>query len=332
MRDGEIAYLAFTEKGRALAERLRESLGGETDCTRDGAALADWTAERFATARALVYVGAAGIAVRAVAPHLAGKASDPAVVCVDEGGHYAIPLVSGHLGGANALAREIARVLGAEAVVTTATDVNGVFAVDEWARVQRMAVADPKRIKTVSAKLLAGGTIAVRSSFPIGGEPPEGMELRGEGDADVWVDIRSHDALTLVPRCLVLGVGCRRGTAPETLERGLAAFCEAEGVSAAAICAAATIDLKEDESGLLAFCDAHGWPISFYGADDLRNVPGEFTSSERVLRHVGVDNVCERAAVLASGGALAARKYSGHGVTFALAKRAVSLDWRWRDG
>lgn len=332
MNGEEIAYLAFTERGRALAERLRAALGGEVSCTRDGAALADWTAESFRAKRALVFVGAAGIAVRAIAPHLKSKASDPAVVAVDERGRFAVPLLSGHLGGANELARRIAAACGAAAAVTTATDAHGIFAVDEWARAQGMAVADAGKIKAVSAALLAGGSVAVRSEFPIGGEPPEGV-FRTPGDgADVWVDIRPHDALTLVPRALTLGVGCRRGTAREALEARFAAFCAENNVLPEAVADAATIDLKREEAGLAAFCAAHGWALRFYTAAELAAAEGTFTPSDFVARTAGVDNVCERAAVKAAGGPLLAGKYAGGGVTFALARKDVRLDWRRRNG
>lgn len=332
MKNREIAYLAFTEKGCALAQTLCASLGGEVSCTRDGVRLADWTAKALSSKRALVYVGAAGIAVRAVAPHLVSKASDPAVVAVDECGHFAVPLVSGHLGGANELARQIAGVCGATAVITTATDANGVFAVDEWARVQGMSVDDVRRIKKVSAKLLAGETIAVRSAFPIDGAPPEGVTLTERDDADVWVDVSAHDAMTLVPRALVLGIGCKRGTANEALETRFAAFCEENGILPSAICAAATIDLKRDEQGLAAFCAAHGWTLSFYTAEELAAVEGNFTPSAFVAQTTGVDNVCERAAVKLAGGELSVKKYAGDGMTFALAQKDIHLDWRWRNG
>ena len=100
MKSREIAWLAFTEKGRALAQRLCASLGGEVSYTGDGVSLRDWTGKAFAESRALVFVGAAGIAVRAVAPHLASKRSDPAVIGMDEAGRFVIPLLSGHIGGA----------------------------------------------------------------------------------------------------------------------------------------------------------------------------------------------------------------------------------------
>ena len=332
MKNGEIAYLAFTERGRALAQTLGKALGGEVRCTRDGVSLADWTAESFASCRALVYVGAAGIAVRAIAPQLVSKASDPAVIAVDECAHFAVPLASGHLGGANELARRIARACGATAVITTATDANGVFAVDEWARVQGMAADDPQKIKTVSAKRLAGETIAVRSAFSIDGAPPEGVTLSETDNADVWVDFYAHGALTLVPPTLVLGVGCKRGTTRETLEERFTRFCEENGILPEAICASATIDLKRDETGLSDFCAAHGWTLSFYTAEELAAVEGDFTPSAFVAQTTGVDNVCERAAVKRANGELTVKKYAGDGVTFALAKRNYSLDWRWQNG
>ena len=334
MKNGELYLLSFTERGRALARRLREALGGEADCTRDGAQLRAWTAERFPIARALIFVGAAGIAVRAVAPYLVHKADDPAVVCVDEGGSFAIPLVSGHLGGANELAREIARILGATAVITTATDVNGVFAADEWARVQGCAVLGTEQIKAVSGKLLSGEPVEVKTLFPVDGEPPEGVELSDTAEPDVWVDVRPHAGLVVAPRALRLGIGCRRGVTKETLEARFATFCRVSGVLPESIAEAATIDLKADEKGLLAFCAGHGWNLKFYSDEELLKAEGTFTASDFVETQIGVDNVCERAAMLSAGmdGELFVRKFAGEGVTFALSRRPVRLDWRWRNG
>ena len=142
------AYIAFTARGLALAQRLAAACPGSVARGgADGVPLADWTARQFAQSDALIFVGAAGIAVRAIAPHCRSKAADPAVVVLDEGGQFAIPLLSGHLGGANDLARWLAAVCGAVPVITTATDGRGVFAVDEWARRQNCAVAEPERIK-----------------------------------------------------------------------------------------------------------------------------------------------------------------------------------------
>lgn len=332
MKNDAIACLAFTERGRALAERISAAMGGEVSCTRDGIRLREWTQLWFTRARALVFVGAAGIAVRAVAPHLRSKAVDPAVICVDEAGSFVIPLLSGHLGGANELACEIAAALDATAAVTTATDVRNVFAVDEWARVQGCAVDDPKKIRAVSSKLLAGEEVTIRSAFPIEGEPPEGVEFVRSGEADVWVDVRPHGGLTLSPQVLVLGVGCKRTTPCEVIERRFSEFCRVRGILTGAVCAAATIDRKLDEPGLLEFCEKHRWTLTGYTAEELEAVKGTFTPSEFVTEITGVDNVCERSAVKASGGRLMVKKYAGEGVTLALARRETRLDWRWRGG
>ena len=142
------AYLAFTSKGLALARKLAAAQpGAVARCGENGVTLANWTAAQFAQSDAIVFVGAVGIAVRAIAPHCRSKATDPAVVVLDECGRFAIPLLSGHLGGANNLARRLAKACGAVPVITTATDANGVFAVDEWAKHQHCLVAEPARIK-----------------------------------------------------------------------------------------------------------------------------------------------------------------------------------------
>lgn len=329
-----IAYLSFTERGAALAERLRAALGGTASCTRqtEDFSLAKWTEEAFNAYDALVFVGAVGIAVRAVAPHLKSKAKDPAVVAVDECGRFAVPVVSGHLGGANDLARAISKICGAVPVITTATDVNGLFAVDEWAKRQHCAVTDPHGIKAVSAKILAGRTVRVRSEWPIEGQCPEGVSLTDGPDWDVRVDVRRHDGgLCLAPKALVLGVGCRRGTSREALETAFRELCEEQNLWPEAVCAAATIDLKAEEAGLLDFCAAHGWPLETYSAEELRRAEGTFTASAFVERTTGVDNVCERGAVLAAGGPLLTGKHAGNGVTMALAWRTFRLDWRWKD-
>ena len=329
----KLAYLSFTEKGRQLAGRLAAALGGTAQRCGASCSLEAWTAAHFSQSDGLVYVGAAGIAVRAIAPYLKSKTTDPAVVVVDECARYAIPILSGHLGGANDLARAIGRVCGAIPVLTTATDVNGVFAVDEWAKRQNCLVLNPERIKTVSAKLLAGGTITVQSSWPIAGQPPRNVCQTEDRGADVLLDLRPSpgEALQLVPRIAVLGVGCKKNVLPQTLETALAAFLTGAGVCEQAISAVASIDLKKNEPGLLDFCAAHGWPLKTYPAEQLREVEGQFTPSAFVKGVTGVDNVCERSAVLASGGTLCQGKTAGDGITMALALAPYQPNWRWQD-
>ena len=328
----KLAYLSFTEKGRQLAGRLAAALGGTAQRCGASCSLEAWTAAHFSQSDGLVYVGAAGIAVRAIAPHLKSKTTDPAVVVVDECARYAIPILSGHLGGANDLARAIGRVCGALPVLTTATDVNGVFAVDEWAKRQNCLVLNPERIKTVSAKLLAGGTITVQSSWPIAGQPPRNVCQTEDRGADVLLDIHpgTGEKLHLVPRIAVLGVGCKKNVSFQTLETALAAFLTGAGVCEQAISAVASIDLKKNEPGLLDFCAAHGWPLKTYPAEQLRAVEGQFNPSAFVQGVTVLDNVCERSAVLASGGTLCQGKTARDGITMALALAPYQPNWRWQ--
>ena len=169
----QIAIAGFTTNGCVLAQKIANELESARAWAPRRIAeevglpgfdsVGAWTGEAFAQGcDGIVFVGACGIAVRAVAPYVASKMHDPAVVCVDEAGRWAISLLSGHVGGANDLARRIARIVGATPVVTTATDVRGVFAIDEWAARCGLVIANPQLIKRVSGALLEGGHVGVR--------------------------------------------------------------------------------------------------------------------------------------------------------------------------
>ena len=331
MRDG-IAFTAFTERGTTLAEKLRTELGGSLRSREEP--LSEWVGREFPRRRALIFIGAVGIAVRAVAPHLQAKAEDPAVVVLDECGNFAIPLLSGHLGGANAVAGQIAAICGATPVITTATDLQGVFAVDLWAKRQNMTVLQPERIRQVSGKLLRGERSTVACRWPISGEIPQGVaSASGETEADVAVDYRCRpsesSALQLVPRILCLGIGCRKGARAEEIREAFSEFCRQRGILPQAVVSVASIDVKRNEEGLLQYCREIGLPVCFFSAARLRETEGSFTASAFVEKTVGVDNVCERAAVLSSGGPLIERKYTGDGVTFALAEMPFAPEWKW---
>lgn len=329
-------FLAFTDRGESLARDLARALGGEAMRSGKPETLREWTEKRFVSGGALVFVGAVGIAVRAIAPYVDKKWKDPAVVAVDECGRFAIPLLSGHLGGANRLARAIAELCGATPVVTTATDLHGLFAVDDWARVQNLCVVEPERIRTVSAKVLAGGTLRLWSRFPIEGTPPDEVELlsappAGESSPppDVFLSVHREngEALHLAPRAVVIGVGCRRGISRESIEDAFAAFLAESGLLPQSVRAVASIDLKKDEEGLLAFCRAHGWPLETRSAQELNETPGDFTPSPFVQSVTGTDNVCERSAAAVSGGSILHRKRSLGGVTMAAALAPLHLTW-----
>lgn len=328
----KVALIAFSAQGEALGRRMEQALEAAGDtCTLDrggkgGCSLAGWAASRFTQCDALVFIGAADIAVRAVAPHLKSKTTDPAVLCCDEGGRYCVPLVSGHIGGANALATRLAACCGSLAVITTATDGRGLFAVDTWAVGQGLHICNPAGIKGVSARLLEGQTVDLYSDWPVEGMPPPQVRIIQAEPCQIRITDRvfEGDGLVLAPPSLALGVGCRRGTTREAIERAFARVMGQCGLLHQAVGQVASIDLKAHEEGLLAFCEAHGYPFATYTAKQLARVAGQFTPSAFVQQVTGVDNVCERAA-LAGGGRLCVPKQAGDGVTIALARRGVSL-------
>ena len=330
------AVIAFTRRGAALGDMIAERLGGDLHVparfAQDfGAAAYDsleaWTAEAWQSRDALLFIGACGIAVRAIAPHVRDKFTDPAVVVMDEGGRFVIPLLSGHVGGANALAAALAEVTGGQAVISTATDVNGRFAVDVWARERGLAITDRQLAKAVSAAILEDEAVGFASDFDHG--CPPGLRP-GRAELGVWVTCRSGGGpfprtLRLVPRQLVLGIGCRRGIAKEAVAAAVDAALEMAGLDPQAAAAVATIELKAEEPGLLAFCRERGLPLRAYSAAALSAVPGDFTASPFVRSVTGVDNVCERAA-LAEGGTLLLPKTAGNGVTVAIALTEAGPD------
>lgn len=298
----------------------------------------EWTGKRFADSDAIVFVGACGIAVRSIAPFVKSKKTDPAVVVVDEKGNYAISLLSGHLGGANELAWEIAELVGAEPVVTTATDLNRKFAVDVFAKKNGCRISDMKLAKEVSAALLAGEEVGFGTDFFCEGELPRGLCLckAQEERPELGIFVTLHDreclfvhTLYLIPRILTVGVGCKKGTPKETVEEVIRRACVEVSVSPAAVAQVASIDLKREEEGILEYCRERNLPFVTYTAEELRQAEGTFTASGFVEKVTGVDNVCERAAVLGSStdgkaGRLIGRKYARDGVTAALAVK----DWR----
>ncbi|PWM37170.1 MAG: cobalamin biosynthesis protein CbiG [Clostridiales bacterium] len=339
----KLRMLAFTGRGARLCRALATALAGTGyDCeafaggraAREAGmpplpgSLQDFAGQAFRECGGLIFVGACGIAVRAIAPHLRDKFTDPAVLVIDDRGRYVIPLLSGHVGGANELAKTVAGALGATPVITTATDVNDLFSVDAWAKREDLHLAGRQAAKEVSARLLDCKEVFLYSDFAIDGPLPGGVVLSDKGECGICLSLDENKnpfscTLNLVPRLVTAGIGCRKGTSGRQIEEQVCAALAQSGISPHALCAAASIDCKREEPGLLDFCERYRLPLRTFTAAQLQKAPGEYTPSRFVEETVGVDNVCERAAVLA-GGRLIVRKRARDGVTVALAVR----EWR----
>lgn len=314
-----IAY--FTDRGRELCDSLEWLFQEDKIFIRSDEALKDWTRTAFENADAIIFIGAAGIAVRSCAPFLRGKDRDPAVIVCDELERYVIPILSGHIGGANALALQMSRYLDAEPVITTATDLNGVWAADNWAMEKGFYIFDPQNIKYISSALLRGEKVGMVCDIPVDlGALPENVVLNDTG-LDVGIDITPFSrassfkkGLKLVPRCIALGVGCKKNT--EAFDM-IKAFTHLR-IHKEAVKYVATIDIKKDERAVHSLCRCTGAELLCYTADELANVKGVFSASDFVKSITGVDNVCERAAKKASnGGELIIKKTVYNGTTIA---------------
>ena len=359
----KIVMMACTARGfeamRRCEKRLKEILPAVEILTygrcshvsgfEDKPKLSELTAEWFERADALVFFTAAGIAVRCIAPFVSDKFHDPAVLVVDESARFVIPLLSGHAGGANRLAGIIAKALDSQPVITTATDGRGLFAVDVFAVENGLVISDRTKAKRISSRLLAGEEAAVFSDCA-GKLRLSNSSLRkclnryGKGTvqaadragADIILSFRQlpedpADALYLIPRILTLGIGCRKGTARDRISDAVLEMLEKNGIFRQAVFGIASIDLKKNEAGLLAFAKEWQLPIIFYTADELRAVSGDFVPSSFVESVTGVDNVCERSAVLLAGknGGLLIGKHKKEGVT---AAAGISIPGRGQAG
>ena len=364
------AVISFTAKGAAKNRDLTALLQKQISCT--GYSFYKYTLEGqtafrnvgslteilFSSCELLIFIGAAGIAVRAIAPFIREKDQDPAVLVMDEHALHVISLLSGHLGGANDWCRQLALLTGAEPVITTATDLNNVFAVDLFARDNGLFIENRDGIKEVSGRLLHGEKVGFYSELPWEGRLPEmlvpcekggdgllrpqrgeensgqpecGIENNGLPECGIVISARPHAVhfpvtCRLALQDLTVGIGCRKGVAGAEISAFLEAVFQKYGLDKRRIARFASIRLKEKEPGILELAFAERLPFVTFTAQELEAVPGTFAASGFVRKTVGVDNVCERAAVLGSGGGkLLVPKQAAGGITIAAAQRIPDI-------
>lgn len=325
----KIAIFALTERGKALGERIRAHLDAELYLPQAIAGkgtvpfkdLRETVSTTFRRYKGLVFIMATGIVVRIVAPLLKGKERDPAVVVMDEDGRFAISLLSGHLGGANLLANRIGELTGAQPVITTATDVNGLPSIEAIASAIGCRIEEVGRIKLVNSAILRGKRIAfigedgvrlgvIREILKCFGLERRwgvfGLDERPKGWLPVIITERMIpdlpvEAFILRPRSIAIGVGCDRGVGWEEVERAYRMVLKRWGISPLSVARLATIDIKRDEEGLLHFAERHGLRIDFYSKEELAGFPLPSGVSGVVMERVGVGGVCEPAAMRSAG-------------------------------
>lgn len=348
----KLAIIAITRNGALLGARLRDALGqadlyvlqkyrgqaGKESIPFSGE-LRELVRKLWPEVQGFVFIMAAGIVVRVIAPHLDGKEKDPAVVVMDEAAKFAISLLSGHIGGANELACRCAFVTGAREVITTATDVNCLPSFDMLAIEEGWAIDDLSRVKTLNSLLLDGEEIAVvdatglvRPYFHGRGKLCfyetflEALQSKALGylfvtNRHLPPQSQSERLLILRPKNLVLGIGCNSSTSLEEIEEVVSANLKRLFLSLKSVSCVASATAKREEPGLLAFADKYHLPLKFYDSDELNGVHVPSPPSPHALQAIGATGVAEPAAILASdGGRLLLRKVKSGNVTLAVAE------------
>lgn len=363
--------VAFTDRGRLLSRKAEDACRRRADREILWRDLTEIDEETFRNADVIFFFCASGIAVRKIAPFLADKTSDPAVLVIGEEGSYVISLLSGHLGGANRWTREIAGILGAQPVITTATDGRKLPSIDLWASKCGLSIDDIKLAKRVTAYLLKENSESgclETADFPYLFDRPDsrcssaeasllpaaarkiasalrnervGEEVSSSGFSDkeygrageraqyaicITENLQlfsGENTLILRPKRCVLGVGCRRGTDAGKMREFIFEFLKQNGIDPRLVERICSIDRKKDEACIKTAARALNVPFTVFSAEELAAVPGSFSRSDFVEETVGIDNVCERAAVCGAGpeSRLIVKKTIADGMTAAAALR-----------
>lgn len=341
---GSIAIWAITPAGAAIAARIADKIpgatifAGKTASPLPGRAagfssLAEAVQREFAGFDAHVFVMAAGIVVRMIAPHIGEKYTDPAVVAIDDAGRFAVSLLSGHSKGANTLAGLVAHFTGATPVITTATDNAGVPAVDLLAEKHGLFIENPETIRIISMAFLTGKRVWRHDPWKILEAGLKGYTEPMPGDAEndasfempgIFIDhaVKTLPGNVLVarPKTLAVGLGCNRDTPADELICAVQAVFDRFGLSTASICHFVTIREKTSEPGMIETAAHFGRPLFGFSKEELAGVKTVPNPSKMVHKHMGVTSVCEAAAIVSvKTGGLVVFKQKTKNTTLAVA-------------
>jgi cobalt-precorrin 5A hydrolase len=356
---GGVAVVAITRHGVETALNIRGALVVEglkvsvfapkkyvksSVCELDGK-FGDFVKENFGKLDAIVAVMATGIIIRAVAPFIESKLSDPAVIGVDTSGKFVISLLSGHYGGANDLTKLIAKGIGATPVITTASDSIGKQSVDELAKILRLTIENPKSLTPVNAAIVNDEPVVLVlvNDVKIPTEMVNGFEIRQAGSCEEAVKIvNCYTAGAIITRelmktvifdkpftvlrarSIVVGLGCRKDSSCEQLVEAVNAALKTVSLPAGRIDLFASVDIKRNSAAMLNAAKLFNTPLEFLSVETLHSLshPDLSPDSKLVKEKIGVGGVCERAALIIAGknSKLILKKTKLNGTTVAIAE------------
>ncbi len=334
----KIGIISFTEKGNKLAHKIQGELSEHAiSCVcgfgSEKIDFKQWTKEQFESSDGIVFISAMGICVRAIAPYIQSKTKDPFVILLDELGRNCVSVLSGHIGRGNKVTEMIANKIESNPVITTATDINHIFAIDNFAIERGYAICNPHCIKEVSSKLLRCEKVIVKSEFKLSNLPPNVVEAKGIEKADVIITYKedlAENSLILIPPVLHLGMGCRKDKDSAQVLHFVEEILKEYQLSKKAIKDLGSVELKKEEKALIELADSFEIGTHFFTVETLNEVEGEFESSDFVKKTVGTDNVCERSA-LKLGQKLIVKKQKKNGMTIAVSLDEIEIDFREKE-
>lgn len=276
----------------------------------------------------IIFVSSTGIAVRAIAPFVKNKASDPAILVIDILAKYVISLLSGHLGGANELTLRISNILGAEPIITTATDNLNIIAPDIIAKENNLVIEDMKMAKEVAALLVAGKKVAFVDEAGILKVPKGYTSETYKAEGLVYVTNKSvikascTKTLKLIRKNLILGIGCKKSYDSIEMEKRTLEKLRELGFSPKAVKIIASIEVKAEETAIVNLSKSLNAQFKIFNVEEIKKVEHNFKGSDFVERNVGVRAVAEPVAFLA-GGANLTEKYNLNGMTMCVGEEKV---------
>ncbi|WP_042278336.1 cobalt-precorrin 5A hydrolase [[Clostridium] dakarense] len=351
--EAKIAIVCITENGKNLALRINEKLSDshvyivknkKNNLTNDSTNLNIFMVEKkvselvgdlFNKYQSILFIMATGIVVRTIAPYIVNKFSDPAVLVTDEKGKNVISLLSGHMGGANELTNNISSLIGANPVITTATDVNRKSSLDMIAKGLNAYIDDfRENVKDVNAMLVNNGQVGIyidgdykvdTRGFNVLDNLNETCDLEkvviitNKNNLEN-IDFNNDKFIKVIPKDIVIGIGCRRNTESELLENSLKDFLFNNNIDIKAVNRIGSIDIKKDEKAIIDLSVSLDVPFKTLSAEDISKVDYLFDKSEFVKKNVGVYCVAEPVAHILSNGNLIIEKHKYKGITFSIGR------------
>ncbi|QLY79801.1 cobalt-precorrin 5A hydrolase [Clostridium intestinale] len=318
-----IYILSVSSLGDILGEKLSRNFSS-VYFSKDkikAVGLNEITKEAMEKAKGIIFISSTGIAVRAIATYLKGKTIDPGVVVVDAKGEYAISLLSGHLGGGNELAVKVSEILKAMPIITTATDSLGVKAPDMISKENNLLISDMKKAKDISAFLIEGKKVVFEDEDKII-DTPKGYIECTEGSENlpkvkVTNKISGSEALVLVRKNLILGIGCRKDVPKEKMLNFIRESLKEYGYREDSVLKISTIDLKSKEEAILNISQVFSVPLEIHSRGEVRKIEHLFKCSDFVRKSIGVGAVAEPCVYL-SGGEIVVERISKEGMTLCI--------------